>query len=45
MPWAWVIHLSSRDALLSAVADRMTEKVAEEMDAAGADEGPALLSP
>lgn len=33
-------HFSSRDALLSAVADRMTEKVAEEMDAAGADEGP-----
>ena len=34
-------HFSSRDALLSAVADRMTEKVAEEMDAAGADDGPA----
>ncbi|MGW2330467.1 TetR/AcrR family transcriptional regulator [Streptomyces sp. NPDC001700] len=34
-------HFSSRDDLLAAVADRMTEKVAEEMDAAGADEGPA----
>lgn len=34
-------HFSSRDDLLAAVANRMAEKVAEEMDAAGADEGPA----
>lgn len=34
-------HFSSRDDLLTAVVDRMTEKVAEAMDAAGADEGPA----
>ncbi|GHC77608.1 TetR/AcrR family transcriptional regulator [Streptomyces flavofungini] len=34
-------HFSSRDDLLTAVVDRMTEKVAEAMDAASADEGPA----
>ncbi|WP_405656466.1 TetR/AcrR family transcriptional regulator [Streptomyces sp. RK9] len=34
-------HFSSRDDLLTAVVDRVTERVAEAMDAAGADEGPA----
>ncbi|MFD0419897.1 TetR/AcrR family transcriptional regulator [Streptomyces sp. NPDC127108] len=34
-------HFSSRDDLLTAVVDHMTERVAAAMDAAGADQGPA----
>ncbi|TDC19661.1 TetR/AcrR family transcriptional regulator [Streptomyces sp. 8K308] len=34
-------HFPSRDDLLTAVVDRMTERVAEAMDAARPDEGPA----
>ncbi|MEL3944107.1 MULTISPECIES: TetR/AcrR family transcriptional regulator [Streptomyces] len=34
-------HFSSRDDLLTAVVDRVTERVAEAMDAVRADEGPA----
>lgn len=34
-------HFSSRDDLLAAVIDRMTTTVAQAMDAAGPDEGPA----
>ncbi|MGX1561953.1 TetR/AcrR family transcriptional regulator [Streptomyces sp. NPDC055506] len=34
-------HFPSRDDLLAAVVDRITRKVTEEMDAAGADSGPA----
>ncbi|MEI5101979.1 TetR family transcriptional regulator [Streptomyces sp. PmtG] len=33
-------HFSSRDDLLTAVVDRVTEKVSEAMDAAAADAGP-----
>ncbi|MDT0441357.1 TetR/AcrR family transcriptional regulator [Streptomyces johnsoniae] len=34
-------HFPSRDDLLTAVVDHMTERVTREMDAAGAEEGPA----
>lgn len=34
-------HFSSRDALLAAVVDRITQKVTQEMDAAAADSAPA----